>query len=138
MDDYTIVVGWDGSEESEAAVRAAGALAARANAIVRVVLAWDLLTQPAPFNPRFHGDDAEAYVAAAAGRLLPPSAAYTSVAVLGLANEVLIEQSANADVIAIGRSGLGRALAPLVGSTATTLVRHAHCPVLVVPGKADE
>jgi nucleotide-binding universal stress UspA family protein len=135
MDTYTIVVGWDSSEESENAVRAAGELAARANAAIRVVLAWDLLTQPAPFDPHFHGDDAEAHVARAAARLLPGSLNSTAVAVFGLARDVLIEQSASADIIAIGRSGLGRALAPLVGSTATAIVRHAHCPVLVVPSE---
>jgi nucleotide-binding universal stress UspA family protein len=135
MDEYIIVVGWDSSAESEAAVRAAGELATRANATLRVVLAWDLLTQPAPFDPNFHGDDAEAYVAEAAARLLPTSTAFTTVAVLGMAADVLIDQSASADIIAIGRSGLGRALAPVVGSTATKIVRHAHCLVLVVPNE---
>jgi nucleotide-binding universal stress UspA family protein len=133
MDEYTIVVGWDSSKESEVAVRAAAELALRADATLRVVLAWDLLTQPAPFDPAFHGADALAHVAAAVARLVQPSVRCTSVAVLGLADDVLIEQSETADVIAISRSGLGRALAPLVGSTATSLVRHARCPVLVVP-----
>jgi nucleotide-binding universal stress UspA family protein len=133
MDEYIIVVGWDSSDESEAAVRAAAEIAVRANATIRVVLAWDFLSQPAPFDPTFHGDDAEAHVARAAERLLPASLTFTTVAVLGLADDVLVEQSATADIIAIGRSGLGRALAPLVGSTATAIVRHAHCPVLVVP-----
>jgi nucleotide-binding universal stress UspA family protein len=133
MDRFVIVAGWDGSPESEAAVRCAGELASRCGAALRVVLAWDLLSQPAPFDPAFHGDDATRYVSRAARRLLPAGLPHTALAVLGLADDVLVDQSGMVDIVVIGRSGLGRVLAPLIGSTATAVVRHARCPVLVVP-----
>ncbi|HYN84720.1 MAG TPA: universal stress protein [Pyrinomonadaceae bacterium] len=52
---------------------------------------------------------------------------------------VRVARERGADLIVIsshGRTGLGRIL---FGSTAESVVRHAHCPVLVVkPGRSDE
>ncbi|HEX5708679.1 MAG TPA: universal stress protein [Pyrinomonadaceae bacterium] len=52
---------------------------------------------------------------------------------------VRVARERGADVIVIsshGRTGLGRII---FGSTAESVVRHAHCPVLVVkPGRSDE
>jgi nucleotide-binding universal stress UspA family protein len=52
---------------------------------------------------------------------------------------VRVARERGADMIVIsshGRTGLGRIL---FGSTAESVVRHAHCPVLVVkPGRSDE
>jgi nucleotide-binding universal stress UspA family protein len=52
---------------------------------------------------------------------------------------VRVARERGADLIVIsshGRTGLGRIL---FGSTAESVVRHAHCPVLVVkPGRRDE
>jgi nucleotide-binding universal stress UspA family protein len=133
MDDFLIVVGWDASLESEAAVEAAGEFAERANGRVRVVYAWDFLSQPGEFDPHFSSDDASQLVLEAAVRLLPVDVPFSAVAQLGLAHEVLDEQTSDADVIVVGRSGLGKSFARFMGSTATHVVRHARVPVLVVP-----
>jgi nucleotide-binding universal stress UspA family protein len=133
MDDYLIMTGWDGSPESDEAVRAAGRLAVRTHGRVRVVLAWDFLTQPARFDPHFDADDAARHVRLAARRLLPADVRFETRAVLGRPHEVLIEQAQQADLLVIGRSGLGRAFARLMGSTVTEVVRGVTIPVVVVP-----
>lgn len=137
MDDFLIAAGWDGSPESDAAVHAAGKLAIRTNGRVRVVLAWDYLTQPARFDPHFDADDASRYVRLAARRLLPAQVPFEACAALGRPHEVLLEQAQQADLIVIGRSGLGRAFARLMGSTATDVVRAATIPVVVVPSDSE-
>lgn len=43
----------------------------------------------------------------------------------------------NADLIIVGRSGMGSFLDKLIGSSATGIALHAACPVLVVPPQGD-
>ncbi len=138
MDEFLIVTGWDGSPESEHAVRVAGRYAQRARGRVRLVLAWDYITQPAHFDPDFDSDAAKAHVQEAARRLLPADIPVETVAVLGRAHEAILEQAGDAQLIVIGRSGLGHVFARLLGSTATSVVRDSRIPVMVVPTAAAE
>lgn len=135
MDDFLIAVGWDGSPEAEDVVRAAAGLARRANGRLRVILGWDWLTQPVPFDPHFNEVDAARHVQEAAKRLVPPDVPYETRAELGFPYEVLLSASRDAQMLVIGRSGLGRAFARLMGSTATEVVRKATIPVVVVPSQ---
>jgi nucleotide-binding universal stress UspA family protein len=51
----------------------------------------------------------------------------------GPARKVLREESADTDLLVVGREGVDRALPWLMGSTARSLSRHSHCPIAVVP-----
>jgi nucleotide-binding universal stress UspA family protein len=63
-----------------------------------------------------------------AGRRVPASVRLESVP--GRPAEVLIEQSADADLLVVGPRGLGR-LRGLLGSVSQACVAHAQCPVVV-------
>jgi nucleotide-binding universal stress UspA family protein len=61
-----------------------------------------------------------------------PSLQVEAVAVLGQPADVLLEQGANAELIVVGRRGLGGSRSLLLGSVSQQVVHHATCPVVVV------
>lgn len=86
-------------------------------------------------------DDAEHWLASLAGELRRPAAAHppgvtTEVATItdGTAGDAVLAAAARqrADMIVMGRRGAGRVFSGLIGSTASTVLRGADCPVLVV------
>ncbi|WP_239154960.1 universal stress protein [Amycolatopsis sp. FDAARGOS 1241] len=55
---------------------------------------------------------------------------------LGLAADLLVELSADADLIVLGSHGLGGLHGAAIGSVALRVAAGAHCPVVVVRGRA--
>jgi nucleotide-binding universal stress UspA family protein len=60
----------------------------------------------------------------------------TVTAVHGLPAEEIVKAAQGADMVVMGSRGAGGFARLLMGSTATQVAHHAHCPVLIVP--ADE
>jgi len=60
----------------------------------------------------------------------------TVKAVHGLPAEELVKAAQGADMVVMGSRGAGGFARLLMGSVATQVAHHAHCPVLIVP--ADE
>lgn len=56
----------------------------------------------------------------------------------GGVKQALVEVSEHADLIVVGCRGLGKLKRLLLGSTTTTLLHHARCPVAVIHDEADE
>jgi nucleotide-binding universal stress UspA family protein len=149
----TIVIGVDGSEGGTAALEFAAREAAFREARLRIVSAWQVpvtaaqggAVQGAIGPPpdaatidafRVHAqhlaDDALAAV-----RKEHPSLEGEALAVQGQPADVLLDRGADAELIVVGRRGLGGFRSLLLGSVSQQVVQHATCPVVVVNQPAD-
>jgi len=137
-----IVVGVDGSGHSRKALETAAAEAA-AHGLPLTVLVIHQAVRDVYGSASHYGDDAaltekakEAaqadtdQVLAAAGSQ-PPSVTVT--AVHGLPVDELVKASEGADMIVLGRRGMGGFVRLLMGSVSSQVAQHALCPVLIVP-----
>jgi nucleotide-binding universal stress UspA family protein len=70
-----------------------------------------------------------------AGLTEPHPESVTVKAVHGFPVEELINAGEDADMIVLGSRGAGGFTRLLMGSTASQVAQHAHCPVLIVPPK---
>ncbi|MBN9190585.1 universal stress protein [Microbacterium sp.] len=130
-----IVVGVDRSEHSLAALRYADALAETLGATVVAVTAW---TSPTgyiglPVGPADLREEAEVRLEEAITRAFAndPPARITAEIHEGDAAEVLIRQSAAADLLVVGSRGHGGFAGLLLGSVSAQCAEHARCPVLI-------
>jgi nucleotide-binding universal stress UspA family protein len=137
-----IVVGFDGSPESRAAVRWALDEAALRRVPVRVVTAVEGTPPPSLWAipaarpaTREELDLARERVEAAVRETTQGRAddVACEVAVIeGTQSAVLIRESADAALIVVGARGLGGLAGMLLGSVSRAVVEHAVCPVTIV------
>ena len=137
----TVVVGHDGSECAQDAVRWAGRLAARADLDLHVLRAWSMTSAPRPstWEPGFVPpltdyeqavlDELTAHVRAAK---LDPAVRVTYHVVHKAAAQGLMSAAEGADLMVLGARGRGGFAGLLLGSVSDQLVHHAPCPVTVV------
>ncbi len=138
----TVVVGVDGSSASSGALRWAAEQAARTGAELRVLTVWEV---PAGWGKadlvvsdirRDLEEIARETVEEAvdAVRALERSGLEVRGEVLrGSPARCLIEASRSAGLLVVGNVGHSPVSGLLLGSVADTVVRHAACPVAVVP-----
>lgn len=137
------VVGVDGSAGSRGALAWAAQNASRINATVQLITAWDVPGAiPTPETSAVLSEVVEptAYEQAALGfverQVADASAMHDDVeghAVRGRASSVLLEASHDADLLVLGRRGLGGFRRLLVGSTSTQCATHTPIPTVIVP-----
>jgi nucleotide-binding universal stress UspA family protein len=142
-----VVVGVDGSEESAAALRWAARYAAAAGASVRAVQAWHYPTAasvpPVGLAPAAVSGEVEEHIKAsiadAVAKAAPdaPGLHIESEIRYGHPAQVLIEESARADLLVVGKRGHGGFLGMLLGSVSQHCVNAAECPVVVVRDRAE-
>jgi nucleotide-binding universal stress UspA family protein len=144
MHDGRIVVGVDGSSHSKTALRWAVNEARRVGASVEAISAWQqpvTVGYPYGWSPDIHDGDVIAIVAEkvlteavaeAAGQQDEHVEIRKSV-VHGHPAEVLLEAAIGAQMLVVGRRGHGTYAGILLGSVSRHCVKHAPCPVLVVP-----
>ncbi|HET9828924.1 MAG TPA: universal stress protein [Nocardioidaceae bacterium] len=137
-----VLVGHDGSDPSGTAVRWAARLAARLGTRLLVVRTWALSSAPRPATwsagyvpPLSDFEDAvlQRLRRDIASLKLPEGAEVSCHVLHGSAGRRLFEVSRGAEMLVVGSRGIGGFRGLLLGSTATQLVGHAQCPVVVVP-----
>lgn len=139
-----LVIGHDGSHHSDRALTWAFEDAGRRGCSLHIVRAWVLSTAArdvdVPFGtvPSYAECDAaiRSHLEKAVQRLLPASSPvpiYQHV-VHGPSAQALIAASQRADLLVVGHRGRGGFVGLVLGSTAEQVLRHAHCPVVVIRG----
>lgn len=142
-----IVVGHDGSDFADQALRWALELAQRAHMPVTIVRAWTMRTAPKPKTQEFgYVPPASDFAAAVRERLDEQTrdllAQYPEVEVSftverGQPATVVVEASRGASLLVVGPRGLGGFKGLLLGSVSEHAVGTAPCPVVVVRGDDD-
>ena len=141
----SIVVGTDGSESAQEAVRQAVELAARLGATLRIVSAYEPVpagrlreeAQQVPpdlqwmINPR---EDVDATLAEAAQAARGAGVAVRSYAREGDPADAILDvaEERGADLIVVGNKGMTGAKRFLLGSVPNKVSHHAPCSVLIV------
>ena len=138
-----IVVGVDGSEGSHRALEWAVAEAARWEATLTIVHAWRFGVSPTDPNAA----EATRRIWRAAQHVVDHEVAFardggvdaTGTLILESAARALIDASTDTELLVVGSRGRGAVAATLLGSVSQACLRHAHCPVVVVPdaGRQD-
>lgn len=141
-----IVVGHDGSTDANHALAVALDLAADLSVPVTIVRAWSIDTAPRPANWEFgyvssYSDYEDAVTQrlrkdVSAGLAGHPTLTVEYRVALGGPAKTLIEVSKGSRMLVVGSRGRGGLAGMLLGSVSEQCVRHADCPVLVVPPRA--
>lgn len=131
-----ILLATDGSSDAERAAQAAIDLANESGAELHLVYVGEAPPYPEPKHyeamARERLDDLVAGVRGAGGTVaeghlrIEPRAGKEDEHITGLAEEL------GADLIVVGSRGLSGVKRALMGSVSESVVRHAHCPVLVM------
>jgi len=157
--DGPVVIGFDGSEHAERAVRRAGALLASRSALIVTIWEPALASLPItgegvvgidmPLDPQSAelldevSTERSAQVAAR-GVAIAQEVGFVAEAVtmpdeLNVA-EILadVARERGACAIVVGSRGHGALRTRVLGSTSTKLLTHAHCAVVVIPAAVDD
>jgi nucleotide-binding universal stress UspA family protein len=139
-----VVVGVDGSENGDVALRFAAEEAAMRGVRLRVVCAWEVPVTstmsvglvPGMFEEFRDEADAVVHEAIALVRDLEPSVSCEPRVVEGHAAAVLLEEAHEATLLVVGSRGRGEIAGMLLGSVSHQVLSHARCPVTAVPKAA--
>jgi len=141
-----IVIGVDGSPAAKEALRYGLHEASIRGTRVRAVHAWMPTralpsTGPglvAPIDVEGVEHEAEAFLRATVDAVAGEKADLVErVLVEAPAGEAIVEQSRDAELIVVGRRGLGAVRSFVLGSVSSFVIQHARCPVLVIPTPHD-
>jgi nucleotide-binding universal stress UspA family protein len=139
----TILLATDGSPASEPASEQAIDLATQVGARLLVVSVVASARQPSESTAVGHASETRDALAANAQAIVQKARAAGADATFlvweGDAGDAIVAaaDSENADLIVVGSHGRSGVSRFLIGSVSDFVVRHAHCPVMVVRGKTE-
>jgi nucleotide-binding universal stress UspA family protein len=128
----TVVVGVDGSDCSRDAVRWAADEAVRRDARLKLVHVWQY--SPAYLVPT--ADiiaDAGAALSDAARIARDRGAQVAAMPIEGSPVHMLVRESRDAEMLVLGSYGQGRISDIFFGSISRGCIRHAMCPIVIIP-----
>lgn len=138
--DHRIIVGVDGSSEADRALGWAVGEAATRGSAITAVTAWAPPSPVMPFHLPLGGVASEANLSRvrelldeAVDKLDPGSVRVDRLVVQGPADRVLATEAATAELLVVGRRGLGRARETILGSVSHACTHHPRVPVAVIP-----
>jgi nucleotide-binding universal stress UspA family protein len=138
---YRIVVGVDGSEHSNAALRWALAEAeAHPESMVTAVLSWQVpfLSFPGAFDREELEKAYKAFLIETVSAIAPrPAVPLETLVAEGDPAESMVEASKEADLLVLGIRGRSPFAGLLLGSVSQGAAATAHCPVVLVK-RTDE
>jgi nucleotide-binding universal stress UspA family protein len=132
---YKVVVGIDGSEDSDAALRWALAQAEAHDGEVIAVFAWQMpfVSNPAAFDRAEFEQDGKDFLVNRVSLVAPaPRVPLTSLVAEGDAAEALVMASRDADLLVIGARGRSTFLGVALGGVSLRCSVAARCPVTLV------
>jgi nucleotide-binding universal stress UspA family protein len=140
-----ILVATDGSEEATLATRIAADLAARTGSELHVTHVGRVLTHGGPVglnvgalpagSQELLDREAKELLEAQLERMRDAGESVVEAHLMsGRADEeiIFLAEQVGADLVVVGSRGLGGLRRALMGSVSDSVVRHAHCPVLLV------
>lgn len=128
-----IVIGYDGSADSELALDWAGQLAAEQGRRLRVLISEVERTQVLEVTADWHAERMARLEEDARARVAEGRAGEAEVEIVSEPpTEALVKASAAAATVVLGARGHGRVAGVLLGSVSQQVVRDASCPVVVV------
>lgn len=133
----TIGVGYDASQESEAALAVAKEVASEHRSLVKALEVVSIPTYAfTGVAPPALGDTVDLLLAEAKGRVEKLDGV-DGRAIYGLPGEELAAFGGEVDLLVVGSRSYGPVRRLVLGSTSNFLQRHARCPLLVLPRAAE-
>ncbi len=135
-----IVVGVDGSPGSRNALAWAVDEARVRGSAVTAVHAWPGVSELVARSTEAHRREglAQQLLDRIVGELPDPGVEVRRVLCPGSPGSCLVDESAEAELVVVGRRGLGGFAGLLLGSTSHQVLAHAQCPVAVVPSQLPD
>jgi len=138
---YRIVVGVDGSDHSNAALRWALAEAeAHSGSLVTAVLSWQVpfLSFPGAYDREELEKAYKNFLIETVSAIAPkPAVPLETLVAEGDATEAMVEASKDADLLVLGIRGRSPFAGLLLGSVSQGAAATAHCPVVLVKRTDD-
>jgi nucleotide-binding universal stress UspA family protein len=132
---YKVVVGIDGSDDSDAALRWALAEAEAHDGEVIAVFAWQMpwVSNPAAFDRAELEQDGKDFLVNRVSLVAPaPRVPLTSLVAEGDPAESLVMASRDADLLVLGARGRSTFLGATLGGVSVRCAAGAQCPVTLV------